>query len=118
MKRWSARWSWRERVRQWNIHIDREVNEASVEILRETRSRHLRLAQMMLAKYLERIGGITAQDIPVTMLDRLLKVGTETELLAIGAASEVSEVNSKVSLDVADDEALIAKLRKIAGADL
>ncbi len=89
---WSRRYQWRERIRHWSNWMDMQVNEASAEVLRETKQRHLRLAQLMLAKYLERVGGLKSEEIPVTMLDRLLRVGTDVELASIGAPDQVVDV--------------------------
>ena len=82
--RWSGRWKWTSRMDAYNDHLDRETLRINAEDLRETQRRHRNLAQIALSKFLERLAGLAPDDIPVAVLDRLLKVGTEVELRALG----------------------------------
>ena len=85
MNRWASRWSWANRLTEYDRFLDRQIVTSNAELLREANTRHLRLGQMMLAKYLERISSLSAAEIPVTVLDRFLKQGIDAELNALGA---------------------------------
>ena len=112
IRRWSKFWNWQERVRQWNIFVDRQMADANVELLRETRQRHIRLSQMMLSKYMEKIAQVSAADIPIAILDRFLKAGTDVELRALGEAT--SRIESVVDINADAEQTLMGKLRQLS----
>ena len=88
---WSSRWAWRDRVRAWNIHIDRQIQEARSEMIREMRDRHAKLGRKLLDKFMERVDSLDPSDIPPGSLDRMLKAGAEIERSAVGEPTLVVE---------------------------
>ena len=104
--RWSKRWSWVDRVKAYNDFQDREWLDLSAERRRDAQLRHLRLAQQVLQKFFQRLVNVNPEDIPLNMLDRLLKVGVETELASLGLPTSVS----RIDLDTGEVDALRQKI--------
>ena len=88
---WSARWAWRDRVRAWNIHLDRQAQETRGEIIREMRERHATLGRKLLDKFMKRVDTLDVDEIPPGSLDRMLKAGAEIERAAVGEATLIVE---------------------------
>lgn len=104
-------WNWVARVEAYNDFLDREQLRLASERRREAQLRHLRLAQVTLGKFLERIAQLSPEDIPVTMLDRMLRVGTDVELRALGEPT--SRVDATLELSLEGEDALLEKLRRM-----
>ena len=82
--RWSSRWSWVSRVQVYDQELDRMIQERHLGELYEARDRHALLAREIQVKVLERLGNMTAKEIPVPILAQMLKVATDVELRALG----------------------------------
>ena len=107
--RWSSKWSWVVRVQAWLDHMDRQWLDSLAEMQLEARKRHLRLSQMVLGKFLERISNMEPEQIPATVLDRLFKVGVEAENTALGIPSHL-----KLELNIDDSEEVRQKVLAMA----
>lgn len=101
MKRWSARWSWVNRCREWDAMLDRRATEAHANEVSEMRKRHARLGMAM-----QTVGGgalktfqvkdkatgqITYANISPHEAARLLKEGVTIERVSRGEPDTIAE---------------------------
>ncbi len=47
MATWSAKWNWRERIAEWDEHIDKQARRRTVHAARRARARHCEMAELL-----------------------------------------------------------------------
>ena len=82
--RWSSRWNWVNRCRDYDQELDRLIRERHMSELYAARDRHALLAREVQEKVLERLENMAADEIPVPVLAQMLKIATDVELRALG----------------------------------
>ena len=82
--RWSGRWNWVARVRDYDRDLDVEIRERHSRELWEARDRHANLARLMQSKFLDRMREVPPEEIPIPVLTNMLRISTDVELRALG----------------------------------
>jgi|TARA_R110000824_G_scaffold132891_1_gene295435 hypothetical protein len=100
MGRWSAKWSWVNRVEGWVDEQDRLSRLSQVEAVAKMNKIHANLAAVLTGKVIEKLTSVTAAEVSqmsLVSVSRLLEVGVKVERQARGEAGEV--VNDRVEVD-------------------
>lgn len=98
LKRWTMRWSWRERAIAWDMHLAEAARQAELDAVRDMRQREVNLGMAMQA-----IGGARLQELAdviergevpelsVNEARQLVDVGLKLERRARGEPETITE---------------------------
>ena len=89
LERWSSRWDWVFRCQQYDIDQEQQRRKEHEKEIQEARDRHVRIAQLMLQKFYERIQTLDAEAISPAVMVQLAKVGSDLELRALGDTEQL-----------------------------
>lgn len=87
----SRRWAWPARAAAYDAHLDKVGTAAVVDELAEMNRRHARLAMDALEKLADRLMVMSTEEVTPKMLAGLLKVASDLERQARGAAPTGAE---------------------------
>ena len=90
--RWSKKYSWIERVGQYEGYLDRLERVENDRLILEARARHRVIAAAALSKAAERLKTITPDEFTPSALASILKTASEMELQSLGAMVQRQEV--------------------------
>lgn len=88
VSRWSARWGWVSRVEAWDREQDRAWRQEQQQARIDTSRRQLRVANLALAKAVERIQAVRPEDLSPMEAMRWVQAAAELERRAVGADDE------------------------------
>ena len=95
MKRWSAKFSWVDRVTAWDDEqerIEREIaQKEQSKAIREMRKRHADLASAMLVKAAKALKAIPDDEVKAGDISRMVDVASKLERISRGDVGEVVE---------------------------
>jgi hypothetical protein len=89
--RWSRAFAWVERAAAWDRHLDAEACKAQEKARRDMAERHVKEAQTLQAKALERLRALRPEELGPTEVLRFLVEAAKLERLALGEPETVSE---------------------------
>ena len=88
MDRWSSRWEWVWRCRQYDAFMGRQQQDKHQQDILDALDRHAYLARLMQNKSLEKMQSLNPADLPPSVLVQMVKVATDIELRSLGVATE------------------------------
>lgn len=92
MGRWSAKYSWVDRAKAWQDEQDRILRIEQIKDIKKMRQRHADLAVEMLAKALEGIQHLTAEELNAVSISRLVEVASRLEQKSRGDTTDAVEM--------------------------
>jgi hypothetical protein len=96
--RWCAKWSWVERVRAYETHLDQIAVAATEQAIKDMRGRHVELAtglQQFGASALQKLIEENQVDkLPITEVRQFIIEGAKLEATSRGAPEKIEEVRS------------------------
>jgi hypothetical protein len=110
MKRWSARWSWAERVREWDGHQEIKLLERRIEQKQKMDEDHLKIIRAARSKAVQALAKVD----PEKLLDSLTELRywitemVKLERLIMGEPESIEERRSKVEVRATIEERLKA----------
>ena len=123
MCRWSSRWQWVARCAAYDSYLDRQRRKVQEREIIEAKNRYVALSRGVLSKLATRLNNLSGEEIPVTMIDRLLKTASDLELRALGESERVEltgaqggpiKTEMKVSHDAINDPEILRLLDAIS----
>jgi hypothetical protein len=91
LQEWSRTWQWVERAAAWDGELDRLARLEQVEAVKDMCRRHAEQAQEFQAKALERLAGMTLEEMSVGETLRYFVEAVKIERLARGEPEQVLE---------------------------
>lgn len=88
---WSAKYRWVFRSQAWDIEVDRLVREKKIKEVEEMNTRHIKIAQAMQQKIIERLRELEAMELTAADLIAWLNAATKIERLARGEPETIEE---------------------------
>lgn len=98
MGRWSKKWSWVKRVREYENHIDRVARAEHEADLKKMTDRHLTLSMAMQAKGAEKLKGLDGKTLSPRAAITAITAGAKLERLSRGEVTE--QVGGKISAQI------------------
>ncbi len=95
---WSRRFSWVQRVAQWDAHLDREGRAAHVEAVKAMNQRHADAARQLQVRALQALAEMQATDLAAADVLRFLVEACKLERLAVGEVTDRTATESKAPL--------------------
>jgi hypothetical protein len=110
---WSRRFNWVARVLAWDEEVDRKAREEEIQQAKEMRTRHIKMAQALQQKAIEKLRTIKADDLEIEQLLRFIEMGTRLERLSRGEPDAIIEERDFVLGISSATEMSTAELRKV-----
>lgn len=81
LERWSVQHNWVARAAEWDMHLDRLVQQQQIDAVLAMRERQLRLAAALQAKVIERLQKMSPDELTPATLIRWFEVSVKIERL-------------------------------------
>lgn len=95
---WSGKNSWVARTAAWDNYLSDQENETQIKAVKEMRSRHVRIAQALVSKGVERLKEIDKLELSVQDVLSFILSGSRMERQAIGEPTEIAKVEQSVTV--------------------
>lgn len=101
IKRWSSKWDWVERVKAYDMEMDRQALIQEEKKRKDMAKRHANLATVFQQKVLERLKAINPAELSTSDLVRWFEISVKIERLSRGESTDITslehggEVNQK-----------------------
>ena len=95
---WSRRFTWVQRVAQWDAHLDREGRAAHIEAVKAMNQRHADAARQLQVRALQSLSEMQASDLDAANVLRFLVEACKLERLAVGEVTDRTATESKAPL--------------------
>lgn len=92
-ERWSYTFGWVSRAEAYDHHLTEKFREEQEEQRRKMLERHATVATMFQRKIIERLQGLSVEELSPGVLARWLEVAVKVERLSRGEATERAEVS-------------------------
>ena len=122
-QKWSQRWRWRERIVEWDRHIDRARRRGAEEDVIKMRARHAKegenlqnLGVKALHKWLTLKTDEELKDVPITDIVRAIEAGVKIERTARDLPDSISEERVQVTEKTRDKMLGLLDEDKFGGA--
>lgn len=79
MERWSSKWNWPERVRQYENNLEQEAYKKAVKGVAEMQTRHIKTAVLMQKKAVEALDKLDIAELSPKDIISLIKGGSTLE---------------------------------------
>jgi IS30 family transposase len=112
LRRWSSKWNWVERAKEYDAEIDRQYLLEQEEERKKMSERHAKQAMMFQNKILERLRTIDPNRLSPADLIRWFDIAVKIERLARGESTVISSVEKKAEVVHHD---VTSKIEKYAG---
>lgn len=99
LRRWSAKWNWVERAKEYDLEMDRQHRLQQEEERRKMAERHAKQAMMFQNKILERLRTLDPNRLTPADLIRWFDIAVKVERLARGESTEIHEVEHSGQVD-------------------
>lgn len=104
--RWSRRWGWRQRAREYDLHLDGLRRAAAGRLVQEMAQRHALVAMQAQERVVQRLNSLTQEDVDrmtFGQLASLLQVAVQIERQARGLAATVLKARPKTEPTTGED---------------
>lgn len=98
MSTWSAQYQWVSRAAAWDEHLDQVEREAQVQAIKDMRTRHTKIGQLLQNKAIERLKGVTPDELTIGDILSFLAQGTNLERKSLGEPEEIVHVEATVGV--------------------
>lgn len=86
--KWSRTFDWTDRAAAWDQHVDHEVQEDQLALIKKMRRQHAAIASNMLGKATQRLLGINPDELTPTQVVQWVEAGVKIERMARGEPGE------------------------------
>lgn len=102
LRRWSSRWSWVNRARDYDNEIRRKEVIAEKKQFREMKQRHISMAIQLQKKAFEALRNLPPEELTPKDIREFMKLGTELERanLNIAEQEEIRDTNEEMTIDI------------------
>lgn len=98
MQKWSSMYSWVARAGAWDKELDREARQELLKQVKDANVRHIKLAQAMQQKAIERLKTMQAIELSVRdVLDWIVN-GAKIERLTLGEPEEITQIKGELGI--------------------
>lgn len=122
LERWSSRWGWVERCRQWDSEIDRLSRIKKLKEIEKMRQTHITAAQAMMAKALVKLQSMQPGELSPHDVRKMLMDAAALERIARGEPGSIVEERKKVDAEyepivdeILSNPEFIAAIQQAAG---
>ena len=102
--KWGRDWEWQNRIRAYEENLEREKLKQKVKNRQEMEERHAKVAQLLQAKLVERLQGLSASELSPADVAKWLDVAVKVERLSMGAPTENVTQHHEGEVKVVDDQ--------------
>lgn len=101
LDRWKTRWNWEDRVRAYDIHVEREAKEQAIKERKSMLKRHINIALNVQRKALEALDKLEVESMTPKDIKEYIRLATDLERLSRSfeeQKTEEAEAKNEVSL--------------------
>ncbi len=100
--RWSSKWNWVDRARDYDNELRRQKLRAEKEAYRKMKQRHIGMAIQLQQKAFDALKKLNPEDLSPKEIREFLKLGAELERMnmALAEQEENRENNDEVTVDI------------------
>ena len=88
MERWSSKWSWVSRARQWDEELQIAAVRSRLEAIEDMERRHLEAAKSLISKGFARLATLDSEELSMREATQAIIEGAKLERLTLGESTE------------------------------